>query len=91
MIDLQAFVTQPLVILAAALALFIGRTVLHARHLKSLAKDPELAKLVYPAEGRDVLGMHKESLNYAKGQTTENLASARTILQDYKRSKQRKH
>ena len=92
--DLLAFVSQPLIIVLAALAFFILRTVLHARRLKSAAKDPELAKLMFPEAGRDVLRMHKESLNHAKGETAGNIASARRLLHNYaavfKRSKQQK-
>jgi len=81
-------------VLSAAIALFIGRTILHARRLKTAAKDPALARVMAAGQGQNLLKTHKESLNRAKTETTENLAQARRTLHDYtrdfKRSKQKK-
>lgn len=92
--DLVSIATQPLVVLSAAIALFIGRTILHARRLKAAAKDPELAKIMTLGQGQRLLKTHEESLNRARAETTENLAQARRTLhgytRDFKRSKQKK-
>jgi len=81
-------------VLSAAIALFIGRTILHAKRLKTVAKDPDLAKIMMAAQSPTLLKSHEESLNHAKTETTENLAQARRSLHDYtrdfKRSKQKK-
>ena len=89
-----AFVTQPLVVLIAAIAFFIGRTILHARNLKAAAKDPELAKVITAGHGQNLLKAHEESLKQARTQTKESLAQARSAMnvytRDFKRSKQKK-
>lgn len=94
MIDLLAIVTQPAVIAVAAVVLFTGLIILQARRLRSAAKDPDTARLLVSLEGQEVLTMHKEALNRAKGETSEGLASARRILrrhaEESKRSEQRK-
>ncbi len=94
MVDLLAIVTQPLVVLSVAVALFIGRTVLHAKRLKTAAKDPDLAKIMMAGQSSALLKSHEESLNQAKTATTENLAQAQRVLHNYdhyfKRSKQKK-
>lgn len=89
-----AFATQPLVVLSAAIALFIARTVLHARRLKTAAKDPDLAKVMMAGQSPNLLKSHEESLNQAKGETVDSLADARRTLRSYtrdiKRPKQKK-
>ncbi len=94
MIDLVAFVTQPLSVIVIALTLFIGRIILHARQLKTAAKDPDLAKIMTLGQGQSLLKAHENSLSQAKGESTGNLAQARGTLHDYnrdiKRSKQKK-
>lgn len=94
MSNLLAFVTQPLIVLFVALALLIGRTILHARRLKTAVKDPDLAQLMSLGEGKDALSLHRDSLNSAKGEPAANLAEARKTMrnysQDFKRSKQKK-
>ncbi len=94
MIDLLAFATQPLSVIIIAIALFIGRTILHARRLKTAAKDPDLAKILMAGQSPNLLKSHEESLNHAKSETAETLADARRTLhnytRDFKRSKQEK-
>lgn len=89
-----AIATQPLVVLSAAIALFVGRAILHARRLKTAAKDPELAKIMTLGQGQSLLKVHENSLSQAKSETAGNLAHARGTLHDYnrdmKRSKQKK-
>lgn len=94
MIDLIAIITQPLIIVMAAVALLAGLIILQARRLRSVAKDPDLARLLMSIEGSEVLTLHKQALDRAKGETTDSLASARKILRSQaersKRSRQRK-
>ncbi len=89
-----AIVTQPLVVLSAAIALLVGRVILHARRLKTAAKDPNLAKVMAAGQGQNLLKTHEESLNRAKAESTDTLAQARRTLHDYtrdfKRPKQKK-
>ncbi len=82
---LVSFLTQPLVILIAALALLAGRTILHARRLKSVAREPDLAGLLNQGEDQNHLDLHRDYLNEAKAAPAENLTSARRLLKSYKR------
>ncbi len=94
MVDLLAIATQPLVALLAAVALLIGRTILHAKRLKTAARDPDLAKIMMAGQSPTLLKSHEESLKQAKTATSENLAQAQRILRnytkDFKRLKQKK-
>jgi hypothetical protein len=93
-VDLIPIVTQPLVVLSAAIALFLGRTLLHARRLKTAARDPDLARIMTAGQSENLLKTHEKSLNHAKSETRENLTQAQRILheysRDFKRSKSKK-
>ena len=92
--DLLAIVSQPLVVLLAAFALFAGRTILHARRLKTATKDPDLAKIMMAGQSPNILRSHEASLSQAKSETVTTLADARRTLhkhtRDFKRPKQKK-
>ncbi len=77
--------TQPIVILLVALALLAARIIFHARRLRSVASDPELAKLLSQGKDENLLNLHRTSLNEAKGIPAESLTSGRRLLRSYKR------
>jgi hypothetical protein len=77
--------TQPIVILLIAVAVFVGRVVYLARRLKSASKYLMLADTRALEEAQRSLDAHRESLESARETVAENLGGARQTLREYKR------
>jgi hypothetical protein len=79
-----ALITQPVVIILVALAVFIGRVVYLARRLRSASRTLLLADTRALEEAQKALDSHRQSLQVARDTVTQNLGGARDTLRDYK-------
>ncbi len=77
--------TQPLVIILIAIAVFVGRVVYLAKRLKSASKYPMLADTRALEEAKRSLDAHRESLESARATVAKNLGGARDTLREYKK------
>lgn len=79
-----AFVTQPVIILVIAIAVFVGRVIFLAKRLRSASRTPLLADTRALEEAQKALDSHHESLQIARDTVTQNLGGARDTLRDYR-------
>lgn len=79
-----AFITQPLVILLIAVAVFVGRVIFLAKRLRSASRTPLLADTRALEEAQRALDSHRESLQIARDTVAQNLGGARDTLRDYR-------
>ncbi len=79
-----AFITQPLIVLVIAVAVFSVRVIYLAKRLRSAGRHPTLADLRALEDAKKSLDAHHESIDGARQTLQGNIGGARDTLRHYK-------